>query len=332
MIDNVVLFQSIAFWGLIATLLTGLMAPFGKWAKTSDAHWIPLALGAASLVGNLLSSRSKQNAEYKAQQQAYQRQQDYAKSLTPEALRAKFAGTPIAQWLNSTETPVTRSSSTSSTYTKQNPFITGEYSGVHGLAKGLVENRLKAGGSLPEGFKAAGLRATNRAFANPSAGAENLAAGQGSFGAPAEASFAASDAARRGKIADFLSSVPMLERQQQTEDINLANSMTEMFGKGMESRSTTSQSGESYTTGQLPPGQEFLLNAFLQSQAAKYGGAGAPVKEGFMGTLGSGISSASQMFGMMYGAGAFGKGRGSVGMPKDGIPGLDFLGAPDPRG
>lgn len=316
MIHDVVLFQSIAFWGLLATLLTGLMAPFGKWAKTSNAHWLPIALGAASLVGGLLSNKSKKDAEYKAANDAYKRQQQYAQMLSPEALKAKFAGTDIGNWLTSTETPVNRSSSTSSTYTKSNPFITGEYQGVHGLAKGLVENRLKSGSSLPEGFQSSGLRSINRAFSNPGAAAEGLGVKSGSFSPGVGASAMAQDSERRGKIADFMTSVPMMERQQQTEDIGLANAMTEAFGKGTETRSTTNSSGESYTTGQLPPGQEFLLNAYLQSQAAKFGGAGAPVKEGLMGSVGSGISSAAQMFGMLYGSGAFDKGgAGGFQMP-----------------
>jgi len=212
------------------------------------------------------------------------------------------ADSPIGAWLRSTETPTSNFSQS----TTSSPFITKDYQGIQGLAKGLVESRLASGGSLPAGFKAGGLRDVNRAFAGTPAAAENMGAAFG-FGPGAAAGGAAMDVGRRGQIADFLTQVPMMERQNQTQDIGLANAMTEAFGKGTKS----TISGQSYTTGQLAPGQEFLLNSYLQGLSGQYLGQGPGVRMGAGQAIGTRMQGLGQMLTFLNASGAFNRGSSS---------------------
>lgn len=269
---------------------------------------IPLGAAAISAIGSIAASRSANNAQARSQNDAWRRQQQYANALTPEALLSRFgADSPIGKWMQSSDPAVQRSETSSTTHTKTNPFITGEYKGLHGLTKGLVESRLKEGGSLPAGYESMGLRAINRAFADPSAATANAGLSRGDFGAGTGAAGQMMDVDRRGKIADFLTSVPMQARANQTEDIGLANQMTEMFGKGMEQTSRTNSFGSSWTEGDLSPGQQFLLNAYLQSRAALAGGPGQAQQPGAGSVIGPLMGGMGNALMMAYGSGAFDK-------------------------
>lgn len=111
------------------------------------------------------------------------------------------------------------------------PFITNEWLGMINPVRSIVYNRLQDG-SLPQAYRAEGLRNIGQAgSASRASMAQNLLS-RGLFGreAGSEAALASDQA---GQQASFLNSLPLLQRQLQDQDLQMATNLTSLFGRGM---------------------------------------------------------------------------------------------------
>lgn len=166
----------------------------------------------------------------------------------------------------------TSSTNYSSTTT---PFILPEWMNLGNQVKGEVEGRLSNPYSLPRGYQAAGLANINDAFDLTNQSIGNRLASSGIGGGPMEAAaFGGSENVRAKAIAGFQNELPMTERQLRTEDLQLASSILEAFGKGQKTsgKSTTVSSGSSGGGGggSAPP-IPMLGDAILASQQQNSG-------------------------------------------------------------
>lgn len=148
-----------------------------------------------------------------------------------------------------------RSSGTSTTsesgrrdfYSKENPFVTDEYKKQDDLIRGVIENRLSRGSSLPPGYEANAIRAINQASAGGAAAAQNAAARRGLSGQQVFGLNAPIQMARAGQIADLRGNVPLLERQMMNEDMALSGQRQAQFGTGQERQGYETSSRRSRT-------------------------------------------------------------------------------------
>lgn len=182
----------------------------------------------------------------------------------------------------------------SSTTQRTNPFITENYKPLEGMMRGIMENRLARGSSLPQGYEANAIRNANSAFQGAAAAANNAAARRGLSGQQAFATASPFNSARAGQIADIRANTPLLERQMSNEDIGISKGLTESFGKGSVTKTDTRGWSESL------PDINSLTNLLLpagpqQTTQSPYSGSGSA----FSSLGGAGMSLAS-MLGQMY--------------------------------
>jgi hypothetical protein len=223
--------------------------------------WLPALIGAGgSLLSGLFGSSharsqtelERQRLELERQMQAWQRQ----------FAERQFGATQQGNWWdrltgmlphfqNSLYGSATRTTGDSTTNSTTTPVITSAYQGLNELAKNIVTSRLSSPfGSLPTNYASSGVRDINKAFEGVNAGLMSGLASKGLSASPLGGGAAASIAGERGsKIADFLSAVPLKEREAQTADIGLANDMTARFGLGSNTLSTTNFTQDSSTSG-----------------------------------------------------------------------------------
>ncbi len=199
----------------------------------------------------------------------------------------------------------------SSTKSSTKPVVTAEYKKLEGMFRGLLEGRLARPSALPIGYAERGARTINDTYKGATSAARNMAARRGLSG---EATFGLampSETARAGKIADFLVDVPLKERALQTEDIQLAGQLAQIFGLGSETLSNTTGSSTSKTTGSSssnssttsPPNIGALAGLLLPpgpQQSTQSGVSG-------WGTAAGGIS---QLLAWLYKEGMIGGGKG----------------------
>jgi hypothetical protein len=214
--------------------------------------------------------------------------------------------------------------STSRTSSEQttNPFLTAEYGPLGDLMRGVIESRLRSGSGLPAGYEQQGIRAINDTSAGVNTALQDKLTSAGLLGGPAEAVLTANAENSRGRsIADFRSQLPLVSRQLQNEDVNMASMLANLFGKGSRTvgssltntrgyqNSLTNNSGFSNntTSGGVPPG---LLARLGQPYAPSPTGVG----ENLFGSL-------PQLAMFLYGTGAFGGGK-KTGI--DVIPGTNY--------
>jgi hypothetical protein len=213
------------------------------------------------------------------------------------------------------------SSSTSNTsgvrdsYTKENPFTTAEYGKSDELVRGILENRLSRGSSLPPGYEANAIRRINEASAGGAAAAGNVAARRGLSGQQVFGLNAPIQTARAGQIADLRGNVPLLERQMANEDMAAQGDRQARFGTGRESRthetssSRTNSSGRESSSRQVGPDIGALSSLLMPPGAQKstvspYSGFGNAL-EG----IGSGVTAYGAMKQGQQGSGGAGSGR-----------------------
>lgn len=168
-----------------------------------------------------------------------------------------------------------QSTSTTNYSSTTQPFILPEWLGVGNKVRSEVEGRLANPYSLPRGYQAAGLANINDAFDLTNQTIDNRLASSGLGGSPmAEAAMAGSGNVRAKAVAGFLNELPMQERQLRTEDLQLASSILEAFGKGQKTsgKSTTVSSGSSSGGGgggggpQTPMIGDAILGQYMNGQ------------------------------------------------------------------
>jgi hypothetical protein len=131
------------------------------------------------------------------------------------------------------------------TQERKTPFITPDYQALEGMFRDIAENRLKRPDALPPGYIERSVAGINQSFAGASAAARNAAARKGLSGEQAFGLAAPMESSRAGKIGDFLSTVPLKERELQNEDVSMAANLASTFGLGSDTiRKTTEQTND----------------------------------------------------------------------------------------
>ena len=216
---------------------------------------IPLVIMAAGAAAKGVSA-------YKKGKQANKAAKDQANLNNAQneeqrlAQKKMLAGLEAGGWnpfgVNQLTSGGTSESSTSGSrdsYTKENPFTTPEYQKTDELVRGILENRLSRGSSLPPGYEANAVRAINAASAGGASAAANAAARRGLSGQQVFGLNAPIQTARAGKIADLRGNVPLLERSLANEDMTMQGDRQAKFGTGRESRTRETSSSRTNTSG-----------------------------------------------------------------------------------
>lgn len=210
------------------------------------AGWVPLAIMAASAVASAFGNKKKADQQNKAAKDQADLNNKFINDQA--AARDKIMQGLQASGYNpfGINTLQSGGSSTSTTrgYEKSNPFITEDYKKQDDLIRGILENRLSRGSSLPPGYEASAIRAVNDAAAGGNAAANNAAARMGLSGQQGFAVASRANSERAGKIADIRANTPLLERELANEDIGISGDRQKAFGTGQERRynSTTNES------------------------------------------------------------------------------------------
>jgi len=194
------------------------------------------------------------------------------------------------------------------------PEVLKDYKNIEGLMRGMMEQRLGMGASLPPGYEQRAIAAANQAYAGAEQAARNAAAGRGLSGGQAYASQIPIQSARAGKIADIRANTPLLERQLVDQDIATAAGLTDRFGKGTRESGRSTTTGQQTTTGPADVREFLAYQQMLQPFQAPY--VNVPGRQGIAGDL---AGLAMQFF--MPGSGGFpggGGGQAPMTMPAPG--------------
>ena len=204
---------------------------------------IPAISAGASLLSGIFGNKAKQN-------QANESANLYNNWLKQYGQTGQnLMGQAQAQGWNpfgpQTSTSQGTTSSSGSSHSSMTPTITGNYQGIDELMRGIMTGRLGSPSSLPAGYASNRTRAINQSYEGADQAARNMAASRGLSGEQAYAVASPSNRARAGDIADMRGEIPLLERQMQNEDVQLAANLQKMFGTGQDTTSSQWSSGQS---------------------------------------------------------------------------------------
>jgi hypothetical protein len=262
---------------------------------------LPALAGGASLVSGLLGNRARSN-QAKDQAKLYN---DWLKQYqqTGQGLmgQAQAAGwNPFGPKTSTSFGTTTGSSSMRGGGEFSNrPQITEEYQPLDALMRGIMTQRLAGGSSLPEGYASSAARGINESFAGADQAARNMAARRGLSGEQTYAVGSPIAAQRAGALADMRSSLPLLEREMQNQDIGLTQGLQSAFGRGEAGKSSQWQQGSqsSQTSGQsTTPFGAGDLSALMSILAPP-----SPMQSGQTGTSGlaTGLDSLGGLLGFL---------------------------------
>lgn len=252
---------------------------------------VPVVMGAAAIYGSISGNNAKKKQAQEAAGLQNKYNSDYMTGLQKYIQYMQGLGPQTT----------TMHGSTTST-----PFVTKEFAPLVGQQKDILSRRLASGG-LPAGYAETGLRAINESYAGAEADIGNAIARSGVPNSGIQAAMLANPAsrARAGEMADFRAGLPLKARDMQSQDLQMAQTLSSIFGKG--EKSVTNSSTTS-------PAPMLNMGAFLPP------GPNRGTETGIS-TSGEAVSSAAGALGMMYGSGMFGGGGGGGGAMKGTTPG-----------
>lgn len=146
------------------------------------------------------------------------------------------------------QTATSTTSGTQSFNEDETPTMSAEYQPLAGLQRALLEKRLSSPTGLPAGYAETGVESINQANEGAINNVRNLARQRGVsadsmlIGSPAEQS-------RRSQIASFTAGLPLQARELQNQDVGLAQSILQAFGRGTKRRGSTSTNSTTTQTG-----------------------------------------------------------------------------------
>jgi hypothetical protein len=204
---------------------------------------LPILAGGASLLSGLFGNRAKNN-QAKEQANLYN---NWLKQYmgTGQNLMAQAQAGGWNPFGPQTSTSQSTTSSSGGGHQSTTPTITGNYQGIDALMRNIMTGRLGSPSSLPAGYASNRTRAINQSYEGADQAARNMAASRGLSGEQAYAVASPSNRARAGDIADMRGEIPLLERQMQNEDVQLAANLQKMFGTGQDTTSSQWSSGQS---------------------------------------------------------------------------------------
>lgn len=262
--------------GAASTQRTMLGAPIGTDDNKSRLqHW--LSGGSSTIMrGTIDKLTGLSDGNYGEDQQfrkADENQEAYDKWLA--MLQGKIEGSGY-DFLAPKTTTQTGHTETKATF---NPEAQPLVSKLSALYKDRLENPT----GLPEGYLGSVARGTNDAYQGAQVAANNLAARRGLSGEQAVSIGEPIEAARAGKIADVANNMPILGRQLQNEDMQMAQAFSDMLkGSITDSRGTTTAPADigDYLAylGMLQPYQKpIIVPGAKTDNTGTYVGAGASV-------------------------------------------------------
>lgn len=283
------------------------------------AWLIPAIISAVGIGADLLRSRA-QGQSAQEQQRLYNQWLAQRSAGVQDILAQVTAGgnNPFgSQVTNQSSSSTSRTNSATNSTTRQStrPVVTDEYAKMEGMFRGLLEGRLAKPSTLPAGYAERGVKDINATYAGTAQAARNVAARKG---LSAEATFGLAtpgESSRADKVSDFLVSVPERERALQTQDIELASRIAQVFGLGQDSISNTQSTGTSSTAGtsagmmSAPPNLGALAGLLLPPSpysGPTTAGRGTDAAGGAMGGI-------SQLLAWLYNQGMLGNGGGGGG-------------------
>jgi len=210
---------------------------------------IPVIAGGASLLSSIFSNRAK-NKQAKEQSDLYNNWlRQYQQTGQNLFSQAQAGGWNPFGPQTSTHTGSTSSRGGGSQSYSNRPVITGEYQGIDALMRNIMTGRLSNPSSLPAGYASNRARGINESYEGADAAARNLAAKRGLSGEQTYAVASPANRARAGELADMRGEIPLLERQMQNEDIQMAQALQAAFGRGEVGQSQSSTWNEGQTSG-----------------------------------------------------------------------------------
>ena len=204
---------------------------------------IPAIAGGASLISGIYGNKAKNN-QAKEQANLYN---NWLKQYmgTGQSLMGQAQAGGWNPFGPQTSTSQGTTSSSGGGHSSTTPTITGNYQGIDALMRNIMQGRLGSPSSLPAGYASNQARAINQSYEGADQAARNMAASRGLSGEQSYAVASPANRARAGALADMRGNIPLLERQMQNEDVQLAANLQKMFGTGQDTTSSQWSSGQS---------------------------------------------------------------------------------------
>ena len=296
MMDFGTLYYLLLTYGIVSILWLAARNLIRPPQLTAQANWIPLAIMAASAIAGQIKKHKAGQAEKKQRglDNDFLKQQDTAKQDIMSRLTAAGFDPYGPQTTTSQQSGTHGSTTNSSTVGEQfvRPEILGNYAGMEGKLRGLVEGRLGKGSPVSDGEIATQLKNINRANAGAEAAVKNVIGSRGLGRAQAGAALTPMQIARTSQITNFLGGIPEIERQRNMENEQQAADLIGKFGTGQRSNMTSNT--RSNTSG------------FSNSQGSQTGGPniGALMALNMPSGPGQTLDTGQSMFGNVLGGAA----------------------------
>jgi hypothetical protein len=261
-------FTPLLFWLTAATVLLNRLRPKRERMEDSTAHWLPLAVMAASAVANLLKNRSANNAQKDALKTANQNAANQDKAVKDFIASLESRGIDPYANVTTQSSEGTSSTSGSSRTTgtqQQRRVIDPSTLAMSRAADYQLEKLLAQPQKVSAGEQARQVATINRVSEGARRAVENVAAARGLSGAQAGALEMGDPRTRN--ILDYLATIPKEELARsaalRAEAQGVTNSRmgSDLFSDTTtRSNSTTNSSGSSRTEG---PARLDMLNYLI---------------------------------------------------------------------
>lgn len=129
------------------------------------------------------------------------------------------------------------------------PYILPKYQPLESSILGAVFDRVNQPYALPRGYQALGLSGINDAFDLTGQTLQNRLVGSGLSGGMEAGALGGFEAQRAKALSGFTNELPLQERDQRTQDLQLASTILESFGRGQKSSGTQHSDTRSTSTG-----------------------------------------------------------------------------------
>lgn len=242
--------------------------------------------GLGSILGGLLSGHSQNDAQQQQADLQNQYLQRYGQGQNDYRNYLKGLG-PQTSYSNSLGNSNSNTSQAGTSTT--DPHVTAQFQPLVGQLTSMLQNRLSGPNSMPQGYVQNQIRNINDTFSGVQQANQNMAARFGMSGPQAAAGNIPLQQARAGQIANFQSQVPLTARALQDQDMQMAQNLSSIFGKGQTTNSAENSrtNGITQTAGSMtapPPIAPY--QAFLP-QGPQQGGPVDPTANMVMGGLGA---------------------------------------------
>lgn len=207
--------------------------------------------GGASILGGLINSHSQNDA-----------QQAQADAQNKYLANYGQGQQNFLKYLNSIGPQTTYQNSTSNERGTSvvDPHITAQFQPLVNQLTSMLSSRLSGPNSLPPGYLENQIRDINSTYAGAQQANANTAAQFGVSGPQAAAGQIPMQQARAGQIATARGNAPLVAREMQNQDLQMAQGLASAFGRGQTTNSnmTSTTAGSMTAPRPIAPYQAFL--------------------------------------------------------------------------